>query len=79
MTNPEAFIKWICEVPKSSYEVLAELEREGINLSYQVLMQKIGVLVAKGELDKIKRMDKKIVYHHIPKPKLNQEEEIKNE
>jgi len=66
MSKELKFILWICdEIPKNSYQILADLEREGIIISYPVLMHRIGLLVAQGKLRKMKRLDKKIVYQSV--------------
>lgn len=68
---------WICETAKTPFEILAGLRREGINISYQNLMNIIGVLVAEHKLRRIKRMDKKYVYEMIQQIKETKSEDKK--
>ena len=66
MVNITQSILWICEVPKSPYEILAELENERNPISYSSLMTTLGILVAQRKMRKVRRMDKKIVYQTVP-------------
>jgi len=56
-------ILYICDSPKTPPQIIAELELEEIPISYPTLMQKLAILVAQGKILKVKRMDKKVVYH----------------
>lgn len=62
----EFMIKLICEVPRTSYQIIAELSKDQIYISYPTLMSKLGVLVAKEELSMVKTLKGTRLYKNVP-------------
>lgn len=71
-------IYWICyDIPKTSYEVIAELSMDGMGVSYSHVNQRINIMIALKLMKKVVTMGKKVLYKSEPIPKELDEEETK--
>lgn len=60
----KAIYKACYEKPKTTYDIISDLSKEQINVSYAVVCQKCGILVSKGFLNK-SNFGKKIYFKSI--------------